>query len=163
MIDSSQKQILAYLQQLQQKPLSKPDVERIKNQMEITNLLESAADVVTTSMVEAASHRIKHKLQINLQTKKLFETIYERCSQSIVDAVYSYLNNTPDQAKLISKRKGSINESIGQLKERLFERLSEDDTNRIDLIRFETELLESIGRLFTIAKRIANLQNSIKR
>ena len=45
-----------------------------------------------------------------------------------------------------------------EIKDRLVNRLSLKDENRIAIIRFETEMIELINRLYALARRIARLQ-----
>ena len=157
-IDFHQKQILSYLQQIQQEEIGKKTSKRIKKQMEITNILEAAADLVTTDMVEAAEHRIEHNFHTSQEAQQQFDTIYAMCMESLQNAASSYFFNDNEQAKKVVYRKKEIKKITVQIKEHLIHRLSEQDQNRISIIRFETEVLELIGRLYSLARRIARIQ-----
>ncbi|WP_301189409.1 Na/Pi cotransporter family protein [Plebeiibacterium sediminum] len=157
-IDFQQKQILSYLQQLQQQEIDHKESGRIKNQMEITNILEAAADLITTDMVEAAEHRIEYQFNVSDDTKERFEDIYKQSIQTLQDAFQAYQTNNVEMAKDIISQKKAFKNNMIAIKERLVNRLSLKDTNRIAIIRFETELIELINRLYALARRIARLQ-----
>ncbi len=157
-IDFRQKQILSYLQQLQQEELNHKESNRIKNQMEITNILEAAADVITTDMVEAAEHRIEHDFQVGKDTFKKFEEVYNQSIKALEDAYCAYRDNDKDLAKEIVVHKKVFKNNIIEIKDRLVNRLSVQDKNRIAIIRFETEIIELINRIYSLARRIARLQ-----
>jgi len=156
-IDFQQKQILSYLQQLQQEVLDAKDSRRIKNQMEITNILEVAADIITTDMVEAAEHRIEYNFQMSNETRERFENIYNQSTNALKSAFYSYQDNNKELAKEIIEHKKAFKTDIVEVKERLVNRLSLHDENRIAIIRFETEMIELINRIYSLARRIARL------
>ena len=157
-IDYHQEQILSYLQQLQQEKLDKNESRHIKKQMEIANILEAAADIITTDMIEAAEHRIEHSFLISEETHLKFENIYNHNIKTLNDAFLSYQNNNLNLANQVISNKKAIKKSMLKLKDHLVNRLSEQDENRIAIIRFETELIELTGRLYALARRIARLQ-----
>ncbi|MCW3805231.1 Na/Pi cotransporter family protein [Plebeiibacterium marinum] len=157
-IDFHQKQILSYLQQLQQGQLEKDETNLIKKQVEIANILEAAADLITTDMVEAADHRIQHGFYISDETNKLIKGIYSQSIASLSTAIRAYQTDDNTLASKVIASKKSFNKCSLEIKERLMVRLSQHDENRISIIRFETEIIESIGRLNSLARRIAKLQ-----
>ncbi len=157
-IDFKQKQILSYLQQLQQEELNHKESNRIKNQMEITNILEAAADVITTDMVEAAEHRIEYGFQVSEDTYVRLQDAFYQSVNALSDAFYSYCNNDKVLAKEIIANKKVFKNNVIEIKDRLVNRLSLQDENRIAIIRFETEMIEIINRLYSLARRIARLQ-----
>ena len=157
-VDFHQKQILSYLQQLQQEELGKKTSGKIRNQMEITNILEAAADIVTTDMVEAAEHRLEKRFEISPEARQQFEIIYNMSLEALRDAVSAYLHHNNDLAKKVTSGKKNLKNITLQIKEHLIKRLSEQDKNRISIIRFETEILELTSRMYSLARRIARLQ-----
>ncbi len=157
-IDFQQQQILSYLQQLQQEKLDSNESLRIKNQMEITNILEAAADVITTDMVEAAEHRIEYNLQMSKETHERFAHIYLQSVVALKSAFASFKDGNKELATEIVANKKAFKNDILEIKDRLINRLSLQDRNRITIIRFETEMIELINRLHSLARRIARLQ-----
>ena len=157
-IDFKQQQILSYLQQVQQLEIDPKESVRIKNQMEITNILEAAADLITTDMVEAAEHRIEFHFKVSDDTRERFEYVYHQTIQTLQDAFHSYQNNNVELAKEIISQKKVFKSNMIEIKDRLVNRLSLKDENRIAIIRFETEMIELINRLYALARRIARLQ-----
>ncbi|WP_075589664.1 Na/Pi cotransporter family protein [Labilibacter marinus] len=157
-IDFRQTQILSYLQQLQQEQLKKKESKRIKHQMEITNILEAAADVVTTDMVEAAEHRSNYDLPISDETKAMFNRIYQQSINALAVSFEAYYNNNTQLAKLVMESKKPLKKHAFELKNHLIDRLSKQDANRIAIIRFESEIVELTVRLHSLGRRIARLQ-----
>jgi len=158
-IDFHQKQILFYLQQIQQLKLSKKESHRIKVQMEMANILEAAADLVSTDMVESAEHRIKHGFNVSEETLKRISSFYLKSIKSINDAFVAYSNHDADLARRVIGRKKTFKRITFQLKEHLVNRLTLMDSNRIAKIRFETDLIELIDRLYALSRRMARLQD----
>ncbi len=157
-IDFQQKQILSYLQQIQQNQLNEIEAIRIKKQIEIANILEISADIITTDMVEAAMHRTEDNFSISDETLDRFNKTYSICVKSYINAYTSYLSNNKELALQVLNEKKLFKTSSQELQNYLTERLSVMDTHRIDIIRFETEIIELINRLFFQARRIAKVQ-----
>lgn len=157
-IDFHQKQILAYLQQLLQEQLDEDESNRIKKQMELANMLESAADIVTTDMVEAAEHRIEYNFYIRKATSDSISEIYQQSADAIAKAITSYQNDDHKLAIKVIAGKKALKQDQNSIKEYLLSRLSKTDPNRIAIIRFEAEIIELIGRLHSFARRIARIQ-----
>lgn len=157
-IDFHQKQILSYLQQLQQEQLDENESLKLKKQIEIANTLEAASDLITTDMVEAANHRVEHNFSISEETRKSFEKIYNDSLNALSYAFSSYQHNNNIIANEVKVGKKPFKKSTLELKGYLIERLSVQDDNRIAIIRFETEIIELTSRLFFLARRIAQIQ-----
>ncbi len=156
-IDLKQKQILSYLQQIQQAELKKKDVVKIKDLMELTNIFEAAADLITTDMVEAAEHRIKHNFQISNETSVLLDEIYKISINTLHTAFLIYQSSNKKQIAFFNTEKKEFKKRMYVIKYRLSERLSIQDKTRISIIRFETELIELISQLFFLANRIKRM------
>ncbi len=157
-IDFHQKQILSYLQQIQQNQLSNKESSRIKKQLEVANILENAADIITTDMVEAAYHRTEKNFNISKDSHERLDKTYTLCIESVIKAYTSYLTNNKELAHQVLKSKKAFKTSSLELQNYLAERLSVQDAHRIDIIRFETEITGLINRLFSQARRIAQIQ-----
>lgn len=157
-VDFHHKQILAYLQQLQQEQLNKEESGQIKRQMELSNILEAAADIVTTDMTEAAEHRIEHNFYISDATYRNLEELYYQCTKAVNNAIVAYSNSNSELAHNVLAGKKAFKKNQAELKDYLITRLSKKDPNRIAIIRMETELIELSGRLHSLARRIARIQ-----
>ncbi len=157
-VDFHQKQILSYLQQLQQKQLDINESRKIKKQMEIANILETAADIITTDMVEAAEHRTEHNFKISDESRSNFEKTYKTSIDALSLAFSSYQQNSKKLANQVISGKEAFKTNTTELKDKLINRLSFQDSNRIAIIRFETEIIELMNRLHSLARRIARLQ-----
>ncbi len=157
-IDEKQQQILSYLQQIQQAQLGKKEVARIKSQMETTNILEIAADLITTDMVEAAEHRIDLDFHLSEDTILQLDQLYNICLKTLFDSFPSSSDNKSKRSDSTIPTKKLFKRNIYTIKDRLADRLSLQDKNRIAIIRFETEITEIISHLYSLAHRLTKMQ-----
>lgn len=159
-VDDKHRIILSYLQQIQQKQLSTKETITLKNQIELSNILEASADLITTNLVESASHRIENDFKVSTESKELFERLYQKSVTAISDSITAFEQNDASIANKVIEEKGDFRELQIQLKDHLATRLSVDDKHRIEIIRFESEIIEITGGLYSNAKRIAKLLKS---
>ena len=76
--------------------------------------------------------------------------------KSINDAFVAYSNHDADLARRVIGRKKTFKRITFQLKEHLVNRLTLMDSNRIAKIRFETDLIELIDRLYALSSVITS-------
>ena len=156
-IDAEHGELLWFLQQIQGGKLSINESKILERQIEVANILESAADLITTDLVEAAEHRIKNGFEASENTvKKLLEL-----NAVAVKSFNSALQNFNGQSSEINTdlSKTEFKEQFQQVRSYLMQRLSASDEKRISIFRFESEVLESIRRLHALARRLNRKAN----
>lgn len=152
-IDRGHTEILIFLQQVQSTTISSHEARRLEGQIEAVNILESAADLITTDLVEAAEHRISNDLTVSEETLVKLIGLYKITVNSFKNALQQFAQgddseNSSDAGKALFK-----NEYVN-VRTHLMQRLSETDEKRISIYRFESEVLEISRRLHALSRRL---------
>ncbi|WP_346860469.1 Na/Pi cotransporter family protein [uncultured Draconibacterium sp.] len=151
-IDHGHKEILGFLQQVQSKSISKKEIKRLEKQIEAVNVLETAADLITTNLVEAAEHRIEHGFESSNETNQRLTQLYVTATDAIEQSLGLFNGGAAINNKQLSK--ADFKEQLQKVRTYLTKRLAETDENRISIYRFESEILEVIRTLHSLARRL---------
>ncbi len=151
-IDRGHKEILEFLQQIQSQSISKKETKRLEALIEAANLLETAADLITTNLVEAAENRIEKGFEASEITITKLTELYKVAMLAFRLALNNFKGNSPKQDEQISKVR--FKDQFYDVRSHLMLRLSKPDKMRISIYRFESEVLESIRRLHALARRL---------
>lgn len=152
LIDRGHAEILTFLQNIQSQSISKKQTHILERQTEAVNVLESAADVVTTSLVEAAEHRIENRFEVSSDTAQRIAVAHSMALDAFDKAVQSYF--VDDTFVDDSLAKDRFKQELQDVRLYLIERLSVTEENRIEIYRFESEVLEGIRRIHALARRL---------
>lgn len=151
-IDHGHKEILEFLQQIQSQSISTEETKRLETQIEAVNVLETAADIITTNLVEAAEHRIQKGFEPSEVTVQKLSEIYNVAVDAFDFALQKYSSEGIENEAQISK--AEFKDLFNEVRSHLMQRLSETDELRISIYRFESEVLEAIRRLHELARRL---------
>ncbi|HYQ58206.1 MAG TPA: hypothetical protein VEP89_12775, partial [Draconibacterium sp.] len=110
------------------------------------------ADMVTTTLVEAAEHRIENGFKVSQNTIERITELQNMALEAFDKAIR--YNSGEDSRSDSSLAKDQFKEKLQDVRLYLVERLSETDENRIEIYRFESEVLEGIRRLHALARRL---------
>lgn len=151
-IDSGHKEILLFLQQIQSVRLSGMESKLLEKQIEAVNILETAADLITTDLVEAAEHRLENGFVASENTILKLTSLYNIAINAFRISINKFAGNEIEKQQEISKLE--FKDQFQQVRSHLMQRLSETDEMRISIYRFESEVLEYIRRLHALARRL---------
>ncbi len=151
-VDKGHGEILLFLKQIQEQQVQQGDSERLEKQLEAVNVLEIAADLITTDLVEAAEHRIEEGFVVSDVTLKKFNELYTEAIFAFKHALNMFRGNVSDLKQPLTK--SEFKERFLDVRQYLIQRLSESGENRISVYRFESEVLEAIRRLHALARRL---------
>ncbi|ALO15466.1 Na/Pi-cotransporter II-related protein [Salinivirga cyanobacteriivorans] len=154
-LDSWHERILSYISQIQQKELSEHEMERVRRQTDIANIIENAGDLYTTSVVEAAEHRLKLGFEVSEETHKMLLDLYEQANAYLADAITAFQEKDKPKAESVTESKDQFAEDHAKVHRHVYSRLGDSEEHRVSIIRFEVELLEVARRLHSLARRIA--------
>lgn len=152
LVDKGHAEILSFLQLIQSSSMSKAESKYLEKQIEAVNVMETAADLITTNLVEAAEHRISMNFEASEITVQKLTELY----RTAVDAYNSALGLYSGRIKKKDEelRKVVFRDQFQEVRSHLMKRLSETDEQRISIYRFESEVLEAIRRLHALARRL---------
>ena len=151
-IDKGHTEILGFLQKIQSVELTTEQVERLESQLEAVNVLETAADLITTNLVEAAEHRIENNFTTSETTLNLLSKLYNTASKAFASALNEY--NGKENGGEVNLSKEAFKIQLQETRTYLAKRLAVNDDMRIPVYRFESEVLETIRRLHGLARRL---------
>lgn len=152
-IDKGHTEILLFLQQVQAEKLSKKESRQMEQLIEAVNIMEATADLITTDLVEAASHRINENFITSDVTREKLTGLYRQATGSFRDSLYKFANNGGSNND-DSLDKDKFKQNLLEVRSYLTHRLAEKSESRISIYRFESEILETIRRLHGLARRL---------
>jgi len=151
-IDRGHAEILEFIQQIQRIEISKEDALRLENQIEAVNVLETAADLITTNLVEAAEHRIESDFESSEDTVQQLNELYSLAADSFAIALDEFSGKSTPKVPGLSKE--VFKEKLQAVRTYLAKRLVVTGDKRIAIYRFESEILEAIRRLHSLSRRL---------
>lgn len=151
-IDKEHAGILLFLQKLQQLELATHEANKLRNQIEAANILESIADLITTDLVEAANHRVDIGFNVSPETEKILSSLYNKSVIAYSDALNSF--KQPLSSRHLLNGKTEFKEELANARNYLVSRLSDSNEHRIEIFRFESEILEVTRRLHSLSRRL---------
>jgi len=152
-IDKGHGEIIMFLREVQSKEISKSETKQLAKQLEAVNVLEIAADLITTDLVEASEHRIKDGFMLSEITINKLTGLYTEATHAFRFALDKFSGNTtPGKSEMMSK--SDFKEHFLEVRKHLMQRLSGTDDQRIAVYRFESEVMEAIRRLHSLSRRL---------
>ncbi len=156
-VDDLHGQIIMYLGRVAQRSLSPSSTEELMRVMEATNNLEAIGDLIETNLVTLGRDRLAHGYHVSDATRRLIEEYHGQVSLALDLAVGALVQANAEDAKVVSDMKEEINTKAQAIAEHYVSRLSADEENRIELYRFETDVVTNLRRVYYFAKRTSRL------
>jgi phosphate:Na+ symporter len=126
--------------------------------VEVTNNLEHVGDLIATSMVASARKRIDEEVSVSAQTAQILIEYHAFVLTALNDALRAVTRQDAELAKEVSRRKKGFSELSHRLVQHGLDRLVANEPNRLRTYARETEVMEILGGVFTIVRRIARSQ-----
>lgn len=151
-VDRGHAEILRFLQQIRRMTLSNEEAKKLELQVEAVNVLETAADLITTNLVEAAEHRIEKGFQPSETTLSMLTKLYDLAASAFASALDEFSGKEIPGNDALNKE--TFKTQFQEVRSYLTQRLTEEDEMRISIYRFESEILEAIRRLHSLSRRL---------
>jgi len=151
-VDQGQEEILTFLRSIKGNSVSEKEMKRLEQQIEAVNILETAADLITSVLVEAAEHRIEYNLTASAETSEKLTGLYRLAYSSFKLAIKKFSGEETEDSDKYSKE--NFKAALQKVRSYLSQRLAVTKENQILLYRFESEVLESIRRLHSLSRRL---------
>jgi phosphate:Na+ symporter len=159
-IESCQVEILEYLGELQKKRLTNLQMQEVRKHVETINVIKMISILISQEMVEATELRLNKKFNVSAPTVKIIQKIYNDAIQSLETAFKHYHNGSDIDEENFEKTRSAFNKKLNKAHKQLISRLVTDDTKRISIFKFETEMYEIASRIIELSYRISNTANS---
>lgn len=156
-VDDLHGQIIMYLGRVAQRSLSPSSTEELMRVMEATNNLEAIGDLIETNLVTLGRDRLANEYHVSDATRRLIEDYHSQVSKAVELAVGALVQANEEDSKIVSGMKQEMNAKAEAIAEHYVGRLSADEDNRIELYRFETDVVTNLRRIYYFAKRTARL------
>ena len=157
-IDILHAEIVKYLGEIRQREMSDTESREFLGLMSASTYMESMGDVLETTLVNLGHKMLDKDIQMsenmNLALKGLGITVGE----AVDAAIRSVTEESETAAQEVLSLRGEIRRQIEEVMEHQARKLSPDDPLRLDKFRLETGLVDSLKRLYTLAKRIARIE-----
>jgi len=154
-VDILHEAILEYLGDVRGEELTDRQSDEFQALMTATVNLESLADVIETDLVRLGKHAIEINLQSDETTRILFFELTDRVEQAVAQVIEAIRASDQQAAAAVITVKDEVRRLADEALARQSERIGVAATGNIQQIHLEFEVLDSLRRIYTIAKRIA--------
>lgn len=156
-VDALHGQIIEYLGQVGQRPLSSTSTGELLDLMEATNNLEAIGDLVETNLIALGRHRLANGYEVGVESRQMIEDFHAKTMLALDLAVAALVEANEADAKEVSAMKDEMNARAEAIAGHMADRLAAPDGNRIELYRFETDVVNNLRRIYYFAKRTARV------
>ena len=156
-VDSLYKAIVTHLGHLANKKLTDEQTHRVQDALYIANYIENMADVIETNMVTAGLHRAAMGVSIGAATRDRLLAMVERVEAEVALALESVETWDPERARGVIADKPAIWRLSTEAGRYLITRLGAAEPARGEAYGIESDLVESLKRIFYLARRIAKV------
>lgn len=156
-VDALHGQIIEYLGRVGQRPLSSTSTDELLDLMEATNNLEAIGDLVETNLIALGRHRLANGYEAGAESRRMIEDLHATTTLALDLAVAALVEANEADAKEVSAMKEEVNAKAEAIAEHLADRVAAPDGNRIELYRFETDVVNNLRRIYYFTKRTARV------
>jgi phosphate:Na+ symporter len=154
-VDILHEAILEYLGDIRQETLTEQQSGEFQSLMSATINLESLADVIESDLVATGNKFIERGFQPNETTRVLLQQFAAKVRQAVEDVIRSVRENDEQAAADVLAIKDDIRRLADEALTLQSARIGAPEARNIELVRLELEVLDSLRRIYTLAKRIA--------
>jgi len=155
LVDHLHGAIVTYLGRISQGPLDRDETRELMRMMECANDLESVGDIVARDLSDLARKRIARDVTVSDQTKKIISAYHADVERALSMTIQAVTQKNASVARLVVGMKPEMKGAASDAFRHEATRLVADEPNRLAAYRLETDLIESLGRVYYFAKRMA--------
>ncbi|MCP3905343.1 MAG: Na/Pi cotransporter family protein [Planctomycetes bacterium] len=149
--------IIRYLGQLSKETMSDELTTRLHDSMAAANYLENMGDMVESHLLDAGGKRLKRDMEVSAATQEVVRNLHRRVTTEVERAVEALVSSDRTMAMSVADAKEDVNALVAQAEERIASRLAADAPHRLAAFKLESDLVESLKRIYYFAKRIAKI------
>jgi phosphate:Na+ symporter len=154
-VDILHEEILEYLSEIRQQPLTDNQSDVFRTLMSATINLENLADVIETELVDIGKAFIENQQKPSDATLILLKDFADRVSQAISDVIKAVSESNEQAAENVIAIKDEVRRISDEFLTQQSETMSIKETSNLELIRLQMELLDKLRQIYTLAKRVA--------
>lgn len=156
-VDSLHGQIVRFLGQVSQRPLRDKDTQELVDLLEATNNIEGIGDVIETNIVQLGLQRLELNLVPSAATVKVITDLHRLVLEAFDAAMDALTDGDLRLAQSVSDMKADVSSRVRAASVHQAQRLVADAPHRVDIYRFETDLIGSLNRIYYFVKRTARV------
>ncbi len=156
-VDEIHAGVIEYLGQLSVENLTSKQSKRVSDLLSAANYFENIGDMIETNLVDAGRTRLRLGLEMSQETREQLRGLHRRVHWAVETATQAIVFDDLQAAKEVRGAKEEIRGLTSDVEAHLSRRLVAPDPNRLEVFRIETELVESLNRMYYFAKRVARL------
>jgi phosphate:Na+ symporter len=154
-VDSLHGQIVRFLGQVSQAPLSDRDTKELLALMEATNNIEAIGDIIETNIVLLGFQRIDQNISPSRATRTVIRELHASVVEAFDGAMEALTADDWQVAKAVADMKKEISSQVAAASVHQAERLVVDAPHRVETYRFETDVIANLNRIYYFVKRTA--------
>jgi len=147
--------IVDYARRVLQRKVTARDTEELERVLGAANHLQNIGDTIAVNIGSLVAETQRRGLEVSPETQRMMQGLLKTVGVAISDASRAVADEDLALATTVIERKHEIGKQVQALKRRLAERLASGGEDRLTLYRLESQLVETVQRLYYFAKRIA--------
>lgn len=155
-IDRMHREVIDYLGQTSQRPLSETQTAELIHLMDVCNAFESMGDVIESDLVRRGRDRLERGISVSPETGRLLREFHGHVVEAVRNALLAFKGADPALAKQVVDQKAVLKSLAERAAWHQAERLVVPEGGRVLAYAVETDMVEGLRRVFYYAKRIAH-------
>jgi phosphate:Na+ symporter len=147
--------IVDYARRVLQKKVTARDTEELERVLGAANHLQNIGDTIAMNIGSLVAETQRRGLEVSPETQRMMQDLLKSVGVAISNASRAVADEDLALARAVIESKHEIVEQVAALKRRLADRLATGGEDRLTLYRLESQLVETLQRLYYFAKRIA--------
>jgi phosphate:Na+ symporter len=149
--------IVTYLGRLSMEVISEEHSEQLHDYLAAANYIENIGDVIETNLVGAGLQRVRTGLEISPATSTVLIALHDEVAAAVERSLGALIRHDVELAERVMDEKAALTRLAASAEGHLQSRLIAADPHRLTAFRVETDIVESLKRIFYFAKRISKL------
>lgn len=156
-IDLLQRGVVAYLAGISKHTSSQESNQKMGAYLQVANHFENMGDVLHDNVLSLAKGLRETQTRMSEETKEHFESLFRVVEKCLSEVILCLEEEDPHHARSVIAMKAEVMDEAFDISHRLDQRFAEPGVDRLRLYRLETDLVETIKRLFYLTKGAAKV------
>jgi phosphate:Na+ symporter len=156
-VDILHAEITEYLRKLTYQGLTEQENDDLLRYLRANENLERIGDVIETNLVGVGHDAIRSGVTETETARVVLESLYEQVQLALAAVNAVVVEKDEIAAQDIVHMKDDIDQLVLQALQVQAQRLRAEDADKIDITKFENELIDSMKRIYSLSRRIARL------
>ncbi len=156
-IDVLKNKIMEYLGEIYRQELTSDESKKLLRMMRATDEIQRISTTVRNDLVPAGRTLIESGIEDKGTTGHILATLYETVCNAVNLAVEAIDEMNEAKALEVIQMKSTVKGLINEALEYQQDRIAPTDSDLVTRFRLEDEIIDSLKRIYSLSRRIANL------